>query len=309
MAVAAVVTGMVPSDRISIQAPVSEAFRSAGLPWAAGLVAAGALAGISSVLLIIMLSLPRILMALGRDRLLPASVFGAIHPRFRTPWLATIADGVVIALLASLLPLRVLADVVTAATLLTFIVVAVALLVLRRRPGAGPFRARFGPLVRHHHRRLRAAGGLGAPHQLAAPCGLARPRRGRLPDVWQATEQPDGFGGTLMRIRSSPAQIRQAGEATAGDPAWSASRQLLEEGKAPSEMFQTLAVRPDILTALSGLGTSVYPGGLLEPALKERVVVETSRLNDCQYCVGSHLGTLRRMGLESTPLEEPHAPA
>ena len=147
MAVAAVITGMVPSDRISIQAPVSEAFRSAGLPWAADLIAAGALAGISSVLVIIMLSLPRILLALGRDRLLPAGVFGALHPRFRTPWLATIIAGVVIALLASLLPLRVLADVVTAATLLTFIVVAFALLVLRRRPGASPFRAPGGPLI------------------------------------------------------------------------------------------------------------------------------------------------------------------
>ena len=147
MAVAAVVTGMVPSDRISIQAPVSEAFRSAGLPWAAGLVAAGALAGISSVLLVILLSLPRILMALGRDRLLPASVFGAVHPRFRTPWGATIIGGVVIALLAALVPLRVLADVITAATLLTFIVVALALLVLRRRPAEGRFRAPFGPLV------------------------------------------------------------------------------------------------------------------------------------------------------------------
>ena len=147
MAVAAVVTGMVPSDRISIQAPVSEAFRSAGLPWAAGLVAVGALAGISSVLLIIMLSLPRILLALGRERLLPATVFSALHPRFRTPWLAAIIAGVAISLLASLLPLRVLADMVTAATLLTFIVVALSLLVLRRRPGATPFHAPFGPLV------------------------------------------------------------------------------------------------------------------------------------------------------------------
>ncbi len=76
----------------------------------------------------------------------------------------------------------------------------------------------------------------------------------------------------------------------------------------PSEMFQTLAVRPDILAALGGLGAAVYPGGLLERALKERVVVEASCLNDCQYCVGSHIGTLRRMGLESTPLQEPHAP-
>ena len=76
----------------------------------------------------------------------------------------------------------------------------------------------------------------------------------------------------------------------------------------PSEMFQTLAVRPDILAALSGLGAAVYPGGRLERALQERVVVETSRLNDCQYCTGSHTGALRRMGLAPTPLGEPHAP-
>jgi APA family basic amino acid/polyamine antiporter len=149
MAVASVVTGMVPSDKISIQAPVSDAFRQVGMPWAQGLVALGALTGISSVLLVIMLSLPRILMTMGRDKLLPARIFSAIHPRYRTPWRATILNGVVIALLASLLPLRVLADVVTIATLFTFVVVAVAVLLLRRRNPAAPapFQSPFGPLI------------------------------------------------------------------------------------------------------------------------------------------------------------------
>ncbi len=147
MAVAAVVTGMVPSDKISIQAPVSDAFRQAGMTWAQGLVALGALTGISSVLLVIMMSLPRILMTMGRDRLLPARIFGAIHPRWRTPWRATVIDGIVIALLASLLPLRLLADVVTIATLLTFVIVAAAVLILRRRSPAAPFQAPFGPVV------------------------------------------------------------------------------------------------------------------------------------------------------------------
>ena len=110
-----------------------------------------------------------------------------------------------------------------------------------------------------------------------------------------------------MRIQSSPDQIKKAFEAASEDPAWSASRRLIEAGQPPSEMFQTLAVRPDILAALRGLGASVYPGGLLERALKERVVVETSRLNDCQYCAASHTGTLSRLGIESTPLEQPHA--
>ena len=149
MAVAAVVTGMVPSGKISIQAPISDAFRQAGMPWAQGLVALGALAGISSVLLVILLSLPRVLMTMGRDKLLPARIFSAIHPRYRTPWRATILNGVVIALLASLLPLRVLADVVTIATLFTFVIVAVTLLILRRRDPAvpAPFQVPFGPLI------------------------------------------------------------------------------------------------------------------------------------------------------------------
>ena len=106
-----------------------------------------------------------------------------------------------------------------------------------------------------------------------------------------------------MRIQTSPDQLQKAYEATAGDPAWSASRRLMEEGQTPSEMFQTLAVRPDILAALRGLGTAVYPGGLLERALKERVVVETSRLNDCQYCEASHTGTLARLGVEAVLTE------
>ena len=58
----------------------------------------------------------------------------------------------------------------------------------------------------------------------------------------------------------------------------------MESRRAPSEMFQTLATRPNILAALHGLGMTVYPGGILERGLKERVVVEASRLNNCQYC-------------------------
>ena len=110
-----------------------------------------------------------------------------------------------------------------------------------------------------------------------------------------------------MRLQPTPAQIQAAYDATADDPAWSASRGLIEEGLPPSEMFQALAVRPDLLAALSGLGTSVYPGGLLERSLKERVIVETSRLNECQYCAASHTGTMQRLGLpieDAAPLTE-----
>lgn len=101
-----------------------------------------------------------------------------------------------------------------------------------------------------------------------------------------------------MRVHSTPEQIQAAFEATEGDPAWSASRRLIAQGKLPSEMFQTLALRPDILTGMRGLNDGVYPGGLLQRSLKERVVLEVSRLNGCQYCVGSHTGTMQRLGIE-----------
>ena len=79
IAVAAVLTGMVPYDQINIDAPVSDAFRQAGLPWAQLLISIGALAGITSVLLVMMLSQPRIFLAMARDGLLPPGFFGAVH--------------------------------------------------------------------------------------------------------------------------------------------------------------------------------------------------------------------------------------
>ncbi len=79
IAVAAVLTGMIPYDKIDIKAPVSDAFAQVGLPWAQVLVSIGAVAGITSVLLVMMLSQPRILLAMARDGLVPTSFFGAVH--------------------------------------------------------------------------------------------------------------------------------------------------------------------------------------------------------------------------------------
>jgi AhpD family alkylhydroperoxidase len=106
-----------------------------------------------------------------------------------------------------------------------------------------------------------------------------------------------------MRLTSTPEQRQAAFEATVGDPAWSASRHLISLGQSPSEMFQVLAIRPDLLAAMSGLGEAVYPGGLLERPLKERVVLEVSRLNECQYCKASHTGTMQRLGIAIAPPE------
>jgi APA family basic amino acid/polyamine antiporter len=93
IAVSAVLTGMVRYDRIDINAPVSDAFKQVGLPWAQGIVYLGALTGITSVLLVMMLSQPRVLLAIARDGLLPPSVFGAVHEKFRTPWKSTISPA------------------------------------------------------------------------------------------------------------------------------------------------------------------------------------------------------------------------
>ncbi|HVG28443.1 MAG TPA: amino acid permease [Pyrinomonadaceae bacterium] len=149
MGVGAVLTGMVPYNKISINAPVSDAFRQVGLTWAQAVISLGALIGITSVVLVTMLSQARILLAMARDGLLPPGFFGAVHPRFRTPHKSTILTGVFAALLSSLLPLRVLSDLINIGTLLAFVIVCAAVLIMRRtNPDARrPFRAPLVPVV------------------------------------------------------------------------------------------------------------------------------------------------------------------
>lgn len=149
IAVAAVLTGMVPYNKINIDAPVSDAFRQVGLPWAQFLISLGAIAGITSVLLVMMLSQPRVILAMARDGLVPRNFFAAIHERFRTPWKSTIITGIFVSTLAAFLPLRVLAELVNIGTLFAFVVVCAAVLIMRRtNPNAPrPFRAPFVPLT------------------------------------------------------------------------------------------------------------------------------------------------------------------
>jgi len=149
MLVATVLTGMVPASHIDINAPVSSAFRQVGLTWAQLLISVAAIIGITSVALVTMLSQARILLAMARDGLLPPSFFGDVHPKFRTPWKSTIVTGIFVALLSSLLPLRILADLVNIGTLLAFVIVCSAVLIMRRtHPDARrPFRAPLVPLV------------------------------------------------------------------------------------------------------------------------------------------------------------------
>src|SRR5438477_9338019 len=149
IAVSAVLTGMVPYNKINIDAPVVDAFKRAGIVWMQYLVAAGAMTGITSVLLVMMLSQPRVMLALGRDGLVPNSFFGDIHPKFRTPWKSTILTGLFVAAMAGFIPLSILAEMTSIGTLFAFVIVCGAVLVMRRtNPNANrPFRAPFVPLV------------------------------------------------------------------------------------------------------------------------------------------------------------------
>lgn len=146
--VAAVITGMIPYPKIDESAPIAVAFaqkaqaeQSLSLRITTVLVSAGGLAGMTSVLLVLFLSQARIFMAMSRDGLLPP-VFGTVHPRFRTPHIATITTGVVICIVAALTPIRLLAEMVNVGTLMAFVIVCAAVLILRRqRPEAKrPFR-------------------------------------------------------------------------------------------------------------------------------------------------------------------------
>jgi APA family basic amino acid/polyamine antiporter len=149
IAMVAVLTGMVPFYEISVDAPVAHAFRKVGLNWAEFLVAIGGVTGITSVMLVMMLSQPRVLLAMARDGLLPKGFFGEVHEKFRTPWKSTIMTGVFVGLLAAFLPINILSDLVNIGTLFAFVVVCLAVLIMRRTdPDAKrPFRAPFVPLV------------------------------------------------------------------------------------------------------------------------------------------------------------------
>jgi APA family basic amino acid/polyamine antiporter len=149
IAVAAVLTGMVPYNQIDKDAPVSAAFETIGLKWAQFLISVGAVAGITSVLLVMLLSQPRILLAMARDGLLPAKFFAAIHPRFQTPWRSTLLTGALVGVMAALLPIDVLSELVNIGTLLAFVIVCAAVMIMRRtHPEVErPFRAPFGDFV------------------------------------------------------------------------------------------------------------------------------------------------------------------
>ncbi len=140
---------MVPYQQDRYRCPDRQAFSQIGLPWAHAVISLGALTGITSVLMVLMLSQPRIMLAMARDGLLPSQIFRRGHPRFRTPWKSTIVTGTAVGLMSALLPLRMLAELVNIGTLLAFVIVCAAVLIMRRTEPdmPRPFRCPLVPLV------------------------------------------------------------------------------------------------------------------------------------------------------------------
>lgn len=132
VAVSLVVTGMVKYRDIKIDAPLAEAFRSVGKPAFATMISIGALVGLTTVMMILMLGQSRVFFAMSRDRLLPAG-FSKVSERTGTPVRTTITTGVAVALISTFVPLSELAELVNIGTLFAFILVAVGVLVLRRK--------------------------------------------------------------------------------------------------------------------------------------------------------------------------------
>jgi len=149
ISVAAVLTGMVPWREVNIEAPIARAFLDRGLTTASHIITLGALAGLTSVMLVMLLGQTRVLYSMANDGLLPKKFFADVHPKFRTPWKNTILVGLLAAMVGSTTPIDDIGRMVNIGTLLAFVIVSIAVLVLRRtNPGQPrPFRTPWVPLV------------------------------------------------------------------------------------------------------------------------------------------------------------------
>ncbi len=142
VAMSAVLTGMVPYPKLNDAAPVAVALQAhPGLNWLTLWVLVGAIAGLTSVILVMMLAQARIFLAMSHHGLLPRP-FGAVHPKFRTPHVATVITGIGAAIVAGAAPIGLLGELVSIGTLMAFVVVCIGVLVLRHtRPDLPrPFR-------------------------------------------------------------------------------------------------------------------------------------------------------------------------
>ena len=176
ISVAGVLTGMVHWQDVNIEAPIARAFLDRGLTTASHIITLGALAGLTSVMLVMLLGQTRVLYSMANDGLLPKKFFAAVHPKFRTPYKNTMAVGLLAAIVGSITPIDDIGRMVNIGTLLAFVIVCIAVMVLRQHePGAaaavsdavGAGGADPGNPVQRLHDVQAGLGELGAADHLA----------------------------------------------------------------------------------------------------------------------------------------------
>lgn len=147
--VAGVLTGMVRWQDVNIEAPIARAFLDRGLYTASHIITVGALAGLTSVMLVMLLGQTRVLYAMANDGLLPRKFFAAVHPKFRTPYKNTILVGLLAAIVGSITPIDDIGKMVNIGTLLAFVMVCIAVMILRKTnpQQPRPFRTPWVPVV------------------------------------------------------------------------------------------------------------------------------------------------------------------
>ncbi len=148
--VAGVLTGIVHYTELNVPAPLALAIDKTGdaLLWLRPMIKIGAIAGLSSVILVMLMGQPRIFFTMANDGLLPKS-FSKVHPRFRTPYVTTIVTGAVACFVAGILPINILSELVSIGTLLAFTIVCISIIVLRKkRPDIHrPFKTPLVPFI------------------------------------------------------------------------------------------------------------------------------------------------------------------
>ncbi len=146
MAVAAVLTGIVPYNTLNVADPIAKAVDAVGLPWLSFIVKIGAIAGLTSVMMVLMYGQTRVFYTMAKDGLMPP-IFSTVHHKYQTPWVNTVVVGLVIGLIAATTPIDILGDLVSLGTLTAFAIICFTVLYLRKvEPNLDrPFRVPFTP--------------------------------------------------------------------------------------------------------------------------------------------------------------------